>query len=65
MYKSSAVAVVAALRKEGAAVSVLDLARSIERNPVPQGARAIAMDATSEASVQNAFNALDLRAAAG
>jgi 3-oxoacyl-[acyl-carrier protein] reductase len=52
-------AVVAGLLHQGAEVAVLDLPRSIERNPVPQGARAIAIDATSEASVQEAFQSLD------
>jgi 3-oxoacyl-[acyl-carrier protein] reductase len=50
---------VAGLLHHGAVVAVLDLPRSIERNPVPQGARAIAIDATSEASVQEAFQSLD------
>ena len=68
MYKRVAIAggcggigraIVAALAKEGARVAVLDLPRSIERNPVPPGVQAIALDATSEAAVQKAFHGLD------
>ena len=67
MYKRVAVAggcggigraVVAGLTKEGAEVTVLDLPRSIERNPVPKGVKAVALDATSEASVRDAFQGL-------
>ena len=52
-------AIVSALAKEGAHVTVLDLPRSIERHPVPSGVQAIAVDAMSEASVQQAFQGLE------
>jgi 3-oxoacyl-[acyl-carrier protein] reductase len=58
-------AVVAGLQKEGAEVAVLDLARSIERNPVPGGVKAVAVDAAVEASVGEAFRALGWAAADG
>ena len=67
MYKRVAVAggcggigraVVQALHAAGAEIAVLDLARSIERNPPPPGVRAIELDAASEACVSKAFDGL-------
>lgn len=67
MYKKVAVAggcgdigraVVGALVAAGAQVTVLDLPRSIERNPAPKGVKAIALDAAAEASVRDAFAGL-------
>jgi 3-oxoacyl-[acyl-carrier protein] reductase len=51
-------AVVGALVKAGAEVTVLDLARSIEGHGVPAGVTAIALDASSEASVEQAFRGI-------
>jgi 3-oxoacyl-[acyl-carrier protein] reductase len=51
-------AVLDALRAEGAELAVLDLERSIERNPPPADVKSIALDAASEASVAAAFHAL-------
>ena len=51
-------ALVAALIEQGEEVAVFDLARSLERHPVPAGVRALALDAASETSVAEAFAAL-------
>lgn len=51
-------ALVARAVAEGWRVTVLDLAASLARHPVPPGVRAIAVDGASEASVDTAFAAL-------
>jgi 3-oxoacyl-[acyl-carrier protein] reductase len=58
-------AVVDALRAAGAEVAVLDLAASIERHPVPQGVKAIALDASREEGVTEAFKSLSWKEAHG
>jgi len=58
-------AVVEALRAAGAEVAVLDLAASIERFPVPQGVKAIALDASREDAVTEAFKSLSWKEAQG
>lgn len=52
-------ALVARAVAQGWRVSVLDLPASFARHPVPDGVRAIAVDATDAASVQAAFGELD------
>ncbi|SFL01591.1 SDR family NAD(P)-dependent oxidoreductase [Falsiroseomonas stagni] len=52
-------ALVARAVAEGWRVSVLDLPASLERHPVPEGVRAIALDATDAASVGAAFAQLE------
>ncbi|WP_439550643.1 SDR family NAD(P)-dependent oxidoreductase [Falsiroseomonas sp.] len=52
-------ALVARAAAEGWRVSVLDLPASLARHPVPDGVRAIPVDATDAASVSTAFAQLD------
>lgn len=52
-------ALVARAVAEGWRVSVLDLPASLERHKVPEGVRAIALDATDAASVSAAFAQLE------
>ena len=58
-------AVVGALRAAGTEVGVLDLAASLERHPVPQGVKAVALDASREDSVTDAFKSLSWNEAQG
>lgn len=58
-------AVVSALRAAGAEVAVLDLARSLERHPVPAGVKGVAVDAAREDSVEAAFKSLSWKETQG
>jgi len=51
-------ALVAALAEGGCAVTVLDLPASLAAHPVPEGVRAMPLDATDEAAVTEAFAGL-------
>lgn len=45
-------------REQGLALAVLDLERSLADHPVPEGVRALPIDAADEASIASAFGAL-------